>query len=130
MKKFSYLIFFLLITGCSSSNLLLIDKNNKEHNITYNPGSQTMEVLVNGKKFTGDYVTNSSIAFGISQNYGNNSSTGASQTYISGNSGRAFLKSNDNEMLQCEFTYSTKLIGICTDNKGEKYNLISPVFWN
>jgi hypothetical protein len=130
MKKFTFLTFFLLITGCSSSNLLLIDKNNKEHNITYNPWSQTMEVSVNGKKFTGDYVTNSSVAFGTTQNFGKTFSSGTSQTYISGNSGRALLKSTDNETLQCEFTYSTKLIGLCTDNKGEKYNLTSPVFWN
>jgi len=130
MKKVTYFIFFLLIAGCSSSNLLLIDKNNKEHNITYNPWSQTMEVTVNGKKFTGDYVTNSSIAFGTTQNYGKTFSPGTSQTFIPGNSGRAFLKSTNNETLQCEFTYSTKLIGVCSDNKGEKYNLISPVFWN
>jgi hypothetical protein len=130
MKKTLLSMLVLVLVGCSSNNLLLIDKNNKEHIVTYNSLTQTMETSINGKKFTGNYVTNSSVAFGTTQNYGKNFSSGTSQTYISGNSGRAFLKSSDNEILQCEFTFNVKLIGVCSDNKGEKYNLISSVFWN
>ena len=110
--------------------MLLTDKSGKEHVVTYNSLTQSMEVTINSKKFAGDYVTNSTVAFGTSQNVGKSFSTGTTQTFISGNSGRALLKSSDNETLQCEFTYSTKLIGVCSDNKGEKYNLTSSFFWN
>lgn len=130
MKKLTIFLLCLSFIGCSSTNMLLTDKSGKEHVVTYNSLTQSMEVTINNKKFAGDYVTNSTVAFGTNQNFGKSFSTGTTQTYISGNSGRALLKSSDNETLQCEFTYSTKLIGVCSDNKGEKYNLTSSLFWN
>jgi len=130
MKKLTIFLLCLSAIGCSSTNMLLTDKSGREHVVTYNSLTQSMEVTINNKKFAGDYVTNSTVAFGTSQNVGKSLSTGTTQTFISGNSGRALLKSSDNETLQCEFTYSTKLIGVCSDNKGEKYNLTSSFFWN
>ena len=72
MKKTLLSMLVLVLVGCSSNNLLLIDKNNKEHIVTYNSLTQAMETSINGKKFTGNYVTNSSVAFGTTQNYGKN----------------------------------------------------------
>ena len=94
--------------------------------MTFNTLGKTMEVVHNGSLYKGNYVTNSSVGYGNTQNFGKQYSFGTSQVYISGNSGRSILFSSSGDKLSCEFTYdNTKAIGFCNDSKGEKFDLIS-----
>ena len=78
------------------------------------------------KFYKGNYVTNSSVSYGNVQNFGKNYSYGTSQIYNSGNSGRAILFSSNGDKLSCEFTYDDNTaIGVCSNSKGEKFDLIS-----
>ena len=127
MKKYLLLVITLFVVGCSTTGTLyLIDKNNNRNVMTFNTLGKTMEVIHNGSLYKGNYVTNSSVGYGNTQNFGKQYSYGTSQVYISGNSGRSILFSNTGDKLSCEFTYdNTKAIGICNDSKGEKFDLIS-----
>ena len=127
MKKYLISIITLLLVGCSTTGTLyLIDKNNNRDVMTFNTSGKTMEVVHNGSLYKGNYVTNSSVGYGNSQNFGKQYSYGTTQVYISGSSGRSILFSNNGDKLTCEFTYdSSKAIGVCSDSKGEKFDLVS-----
>jgi hypothetical protein len=106
--------------------LYLIDKNNNRDVVTFNMFNQTMEVVYKGSLYKGNYVTNSGVGYGTVQNFGKNYSYGTSQIYNSGNSGRAILFSSIGDKLSCEFTYDDNTaIGVCSNSKGEKFDLIS-----
>jgi hypothetical protein len=129
MKNYFYKVLLsitiLVITGCSGT-LYLIDKNNKKDTVTYNSLDKSMEVIHNGVLYKGSYVTNSSVGYGSVQNFGNKPSYGTTQIFTSGNSGRSILYSDNNDKLSCEFNYQYKnVIGVCSDSKGEKFDLIS-----
>lgn len=126
-KNLSILSLVILMTGCSTTGTLyLIDKNNNRDVMTFNTLGKTMEVVHNGSLYKGNYVTNSSVGYGNVQNFGKKYSYGTTQVYISGNSGRSILFSNNGDKLTCEFTYDdTKSIGVCSDSKGEKFDLVS-----
>lgn len=130
MKKILLIIFVGLIAGCSGS-LYLIDKSNKQDVVTYNSLTQTMEVTHNGVLYKGDYVTDSRTAYGNTYTYGKKPAYGSTQVYISGKNGRAILFASNGDKLSCQFTYDSKLIGTCENNKGEKFDLISnTMFWD
>lgn len=126
-KKLKILFLSYILVGCSTTGTLyLIDKNNNRDVMTFNTSGKTMEVIHNGSLFKGNYVTNSSVGYGNVQNFGKKYSYGTTQVYISGNSGRSILFSSNGDKLTCEFTYDdTKSIGVCSDSKGEKFDLIS-----
>jgi len=127
MKKYLLLVVTLFVVGCSTTGTLyLIDKNNNRDVMTFNTLGKTMEVIHNGSLYKGNYVTNSSVGYGNVQNFGKKYSYGTTQVYISGNSGRSILFSSNGDKLTCEFTYDdTKSIGVCSDSKGEKFDLVS-----
>ena len=127
MKKYLLLVITLFVVGCSTTGTLyLIDKNNNRDVMTFNTLGKTMEVVHNGSLYKGNYVTNSSVGYGNVQNFGKKYSYGTTQVYISGNSGRSILFSSNGDKLTCEFTYDdTKSIGVCSDSKGEKFDLVS-----
>jgi len=127
MKKYLLLVVTLFVVGCSTTGTLyLIDKNNNRDVMTFNTLGKTMEVFHNGSLYKGNYVTNSSVGYGNVQNFGKKYSYGTTQVYISGNSGRSILFSSNGDKLTCEFTYDdTKSIGVCSDSKGEKFDLVS-----
>lgn len=124
MKNLLLTLCAVLVAGCSGS-LYLIDKSNKQDIVTYNSLSQTMEVTHNGVLYKGDYVTDSRVAYGNAYTYGKKPAYGNTQVYISGKNGRALLISANGDKLSCEFTYDSKLIGVCENNKGEKFDLVS-----
>ena len=126
-KKLKILFLSYILVGCSTTGTLyLIDKNNNRDVMTFNTSGKTMEVIHNGSLFKGNYVTNSSVGYGNVQNFGKKYSYGTTQVYISGNSGRSILFSSNGDKLTCEFTYDdTKSIGVCSDSKGEKFDLVS-----
>jgi len=124
MKKLLLIIYMGLLAGCSG-NLYLLDKNNKQDVVTYNPLSKTMEVTHNGVLYKGDYVTDSRTAYGNTYTYGKKPAYGNTQVYISGKNGRALLFASNGDKISCEFTYDSKLIGACESNSGEKFDLVS-----
>jgi hypothetical protein len=125
MKKFMFYFLSLMLTGCGG-NLLLIDKNNQQSTGSFNSMSKSLEINHKGRVYSGFYITNSGIAFGSAQAFGTKPSYGNSQTFYSGNSGRAALRSVDGDTIQCEFNFQgMQAIGTCLDNAGEVYQLIT-----
>ncbi|MEO0048643.1 MAG: hypothetical protein RLZZ410_1602 [Pseudomonadota bacterium] len=126
MKKVFFTFAVFLLSGCAG-NLILVDKENKQFIGQFNSLSKTLEVNVNGKIFSGFYITNSSVGFSNYQMYGAGATaTGSSQTIYGGNSGRAVLRSQDGDTIQCEFNYQgMKAIGSCVNAQGERYQLIT-----
>jgi hypothetical protein len=132
-KKLTVLLFIFFLVGCSTrGTLYLIDKNNNRDVVTFNMFNQTMEVVYKGSLYKGNYVTNSGVGYGTVQNFGKNYSFGTSQIYTSGNSGRSILFSSNGDRITCEFLYDdTKVIGVCNNSNGEKFDLVSKsVFGN
>jgi len=124
MKKLLLIISAGLVSGCSG-NLYLLDKNNRQDVVTYNPLNKTMEVVHNGVLYKGDYVTDSRVGYGNTYTYGQKPAYGNTQVYIAGKNGRALLLASNGDKLSCQFTYDSKLIGTCESNKGEKFDLVS-----
>uniref|UniRef100_UPI004047576B hypothetical protein n=1 Tax=Polynucleobacter sp. TaxID=2029855 RepID=UPI004047576B len=116
----------LILSGCAG-NLILVDKNNQQSVGQFNSLSKSLDVNMNGKKYSGFYITNASVGIINTQVYGVGTSTsGTSQSFYGGNSGRAVLRSIDGDTIQCEFNYEgMKAIGTCIDSKGDRYQLIA-----
>lgn len=126
MKKIILLLAVLLMSGCAG-NLILIDKDSKQFSGQFNSLSKTLEVSINGKLFSGFYITNASVAISNSQINSTRSTANANtQTFYGGDTGRAVLRAADGETIQCEFNYQgMKAIGSCLNATGERYQLIA-----
>ncbi len=126
MKLSALLIIVVSLAGCAG-NLILVDKDNRQSVGQFNSLTKTLDVTLNGKSYSGFYITNSSVGITNTQIYGaGTTATGSSQTLYGGNSGRAVLRAQDGDTIQCEFNYQgMKAIGSCFDSKGERFQLIA-----
>lgn len=126
MKTVFLALVVFLLSGCAG-NLILVDKNNNQSVGQFNSLSKTLEVNINGKTYSGFYITNASVGIANTQVYGAGTvATGSSQSFYGGNTGRAVLRSPEGDTVQCEFNYQgMKAIGTCVDGKGDRYQLIA-----
>ena len=129
MSNISRLVFivvlFIFLSACGG-RAVLIDRDGRESTGTFDSVNKAIEIPVNGKLYKGIYVTNSSIGFGSYQTFGVKPTYGATQTVVSGNTGRAIIRSADGDIIQCEFNFEgMNGIGTCTDAKGNSWQLIA-----
>lgn len=114
----------VVMTGCGS--LQFIDKTGHAHPGTFDSVSKKLEATINGKKYEGIYVTNAGSAFSSGWSYGAKPAFVSGQTVISGNSGRAILRADGGDSIQCEFSYQgMTAIGNCEGANGERYQLVT-----
>lgn len=114
----------LFLAGCGGS-LNLIESDGTTHIGKFDSVTKTLEVDVNGKLYSGHYITNSGMGTVTGWTYGGATPTYTTgQTYYGGNQGRAILRSVDGDTIQCEFSYQgMSAIGQCQDADGKRYQL-------
>ena len=105
----------------------LVGKGATVHRGLFKPADGSIEARINGKVYTGFYVTSVSTArstsVGVGLGYGNFGRRGygaygafPSETWttISNNNGKAYLQSADGDKLNCDFIYEgRRLLGEC-----------------
>ena len=124
-KRLFVLVPFVFLGACGGKTIL-IDRDGRESTGTYDAIGKTLDVTVNGKLYRGSYITNAGTGVGSFQTYGAKPTYGTTQTYASGSSGRAILRSQDGETIQCEFNYQgMNAIGTCGDAKGNTWQLMA-----
>lgn len=135
--RFASAVLVAVFAGCAApiqltdAKIKLIDSKGVAHPGEYNPMSQTVTATVDGKVFTGHYITNQSAGFyqgsGVAFSGGHvGSSVTTGTSYNAGDSGRAILTAQDGGVLTCGFNYdAVKVIGTCHSNTGERYHLVS-----
>ena len=93
---------------------MLIDQGGKQYTGKFDAISKTLDVDVEGKLYSGFYITNSGYAFGTSQTFGARPMYGNSQMMVGGTSGNAMIRSVDGDSITCDFNYQgMRAIGVC-----------------
>ncbi len=111
----------LTLSGCGGNLLLVAD--GKTHPGKFDSMTKSIELTVDGKRFAGNYVTNSTVTTGGGM-VGNKwiSTTGTT----GGTQGRAMLISSDNSTMKCEFAYQgMSAQGVCQDSNGKTYDFMT-----
>ena len=103
----------LVLTACGGS-AMLIDQGGKQYAGKFDAISKTIEVNIDGKLYSGFYIVNSGYAVGSMQTFGAKPMYGTSQSFVSGNSGNAIIRSTDGDAITCDFNYQgMRAIGVC-----------------
>lgn len=110
-----------LLTACGGTVTLLAD--GMAHRGKFDAVSKSIDLSIDGKRYSGNYVTNagnSAGGFFTGTRYiSTNTVSGATQ-------GRAILASNDNQTLRCEFAVQgMSAQGACQDSSGKFYDMIA-----
>lgn len=102
----------LFLAGCTAQVALVSPTGSVSHLIA-RKSDHSLSGIVDGTPFSGTIITNESMAFGVGQSFGGGTtSTGFSQAYMGGNSGRATMFGPGGENIQCQFNYQLSLIHI------------------
>ncbi len=119
-------LLLLALVGCGGT-AMLIDKNGKQSMGKFDAFAKTLEMNIDGKLYSGFYIVNSAYSYGSAQAFsGTKSAYATSSGYVSGNTGRAILRSADGDTLTCEFNYQgMKGIGECVRSDGERYQMMA-----
>lgn len=95
----------------------------KAHRGKYDSVTRTIEVTIDGKRYAGNYVTNSTVSTGgffSGTRYVNATAVG------SASQGRAILVSDDQLTVRCEFAVQgMSAQGSCQDSTGKLYDMIA-----
>lgn len=117
----------------------LVGKGTTAHRGLFKPADGSIEARINGKVYTGFYVTSVSTArstsVGVGMGYGRYGYRGygygafPSETWttISNNSGKAYLQSADGDKLNCDFIFEgRRLLGECrSPDNGAVYQMVA-----
>lgn len=118
----------------------LVGKGATAHRGLFKPADGSIEARINGKVYTGFYVTSVSTArstsIGVGMGYGSFGRRGygaygafpqETWTTISNNSGKAYLQSADGDKLNCDFIYEgRRLLGECrSPDNGAVYQMVA-----
>lgn len=138
------LLALLLLGACATTPqplpFDLVGKGTVAHRGLFKPADGSIEARINGKVYTGFYVTSVSTArsssIGVGMGYGRYGYRGygaygafpqETWTTISNNSGKAYLQSADGDKLNCEFIYEgRRLLGECrSPDSGAVYQMVA-----
>lgn len=117
----------------------LVGKGTAAHRGLFKPADGSIEARINGKVYTGFYVTSvstarsTSVGIGMGMGYGRYGYRGygafPSETWttVSNNSGKAYLQSADGDKLNCDFIYEgRRLLGECrSPDNGAVYQMVA-----
>lgn len=121
MKLFWGAIAIAALTGCAG-NLRLLD-GQQAHLGRFESLGKTMEVNINGERYSGTYITNASSGFGTVYS---GTSFATINTFNGGSQGMATLTSATGKFIRCEFMYQgMNAQGACQDSLGQRYQLIA-----
>ena len=118
----------LLLCGCAGNVKLLED--GKVHYGSFNSASRTVEVDVDGVKYTGNFTQNTTVGFG--QSFGT-ASSGTRTAYgssfgtmvASNGSGQAVLTADNGKAIQCVFQAQMgQGSGMCEGLDGKRYIMV------
>ena len=117
-----------LLAGCAGNLRLLED--GRSHPGSWNAASKTMEVTIEGRKYTGDFSQNVSVGFG--QSFGTAFSggraafgSGFGTSFASNGSGQGVMTSADGKVIQCVFQAQMgRGSGQCEGMDGRRYVLV------
>lgn len=118
----------LLAAGCAAPlpvPFQLIDSESKIEKGTIFPGTQRIEVMVQGQLYKGFYIVASGVA--QSETFGGwRSFPRDTVTTFSSNSARAQLTSDKGQRMKCEFLFeSRRAIGECRTPSGAVFQLVA-----
>lgn len=138
------LLALLLLGACATTPqplpFDLVGKGATAHRGLFKPADGSIEARINGKVYTGFYVTSVSTArstsVGVGMGYGSFGRRGygaygafpqETWTTISNNSGKAYLQSADGDKLNCDFIYEgRRLLGECrSPDNGAVYQMVA-----
>lgn len=144
MKKSFPLLTVLVVacfamTGCTHTIALMSQDNTNTGSGVANEIGKTVEIELNGEKYTGTYayVKDGSIGFvnsfaqssaysGSHAAYGSAYGTGNFMTQSAAGNGNVIAKSETGKGLRCQFSYSSMShsgTGVCQDDKKKLYDL-------
>jgi hypothetical protein len=118
----------LLAQGCAAPQPIpfqLVDNQSRVERGAIFPGSQRIEVAVDGHLFSGFYIVATGSA--VSESFGGRSLFSRETiTSFSSNSARAHLIAEDGQRLSCEFLFQGRhAIGECRSPAGAIFQLIA-----
>lgn len=113
------LIALLPLVGCAG-NLRLLEEG-KSHAGTWNAATRTLEVTIEGRKYSGGFNQNATQTFGTV--YGRRPIFGSGVS--TDGTGQAVLTSDDGKVIQCQFQASLgRGSGQCEGMDGRRYAMI------
>lgn len=98
------LLLALAVAGCSGTMQLSPRDGGSSGTGALNTGAKTMDVTLDGKKYSGNYVVNAA--------------------HVSGGTGVALLRAPDGDTIRCEFqANNVRAIGVCTTRAGRVFDM-------
>lgn len=125
ISKLAILI-VLFLAGCTHT-LTLFPRGGGERAFgTLNDGSRTMEVVLKGETYTGDYVLGQTFGFATAQTYGARPAFGTGIMVGNNNQATALLISGKN-VLRCDFVIAPARggNGVCSDKDSVTYDMLA-----
>lgn len=105
-------VFFVAVSGCSRNSVSLISPSGVKYPFIYNSWSQEIKGEIEGRQYSGEFVTNSQTIY-----------SNGTAVVVPGSEGRAILRS-EIDTLACEFDFDSKaIIGRCYSLQGVEYGL-------
>ncbi|MGO4305832.1 hypothetical protein [Cupriavidus sp. RAF12] len=120
--KYAILTLSWLVAGCVTQ-VALIDASGNASHFSVNPASRTVSGAIDGKAYSGSYVTNQSTWRPMFTESKGRSFQPAAWT-SPGSSGQALLFASDGANLHCDFGYQgLTVMGQCHGSHGASYVL-------
>lgn len=117
-----------LLAGCAGTVRLIGD--GKVHHGTLNTGDKSMQVVVDGEVYKGNWVMGQTTAnsFGVVSYAGRKPVYGSTTATVDSNQGRVLLVSPSNKTIKCDLLSSgMRAQGQCVDSLGRQFDLIAEV---